>query len=88
MRFVEADRQNRLQLPEPLRTHAQIDGEVQQVSLIAHNYWLALTRAELDEQRTLEDLEAFEKAAPDLLNPACRSAAEARGDDSGPDQQL
>ena len=74
MRFVEADRQNRLVIPEGLREHAGIDDGVQQVTLVAHNYWLALSRSELVEERTREDLEAFEQAAPDLLNPVRRTA--------------
>ncbi len=70
MRFVEADKQNRLMIPDGLKEHARIDDEVEQVSLVAHNNWLSLTRSELVEQRTVENLEAFEQAAPDLLNPA------------------
>ncbi|MGD2175924.1 MAG: division/cell wall cluster transcriptional repressor MraZ [Candidatus Brocadiaceae bacterium] len=70
MRFVEADKQHRLVIPDGLRQHAGIDEDVQQITLVAHNNWLALTRSELVEQRTAENLEAFQKAAPDLLNPA------------------
>lgn len=70
MRFVEADKQNRLMIPDGLREHAHIDDGVEQVTLVAHNNWLSLTRSELAEQRTMENLEAFEQAAPDLLNPA------------------
>jgi len=70
MRFVEADKQNRLMIPDGLRQHAHIDDTVEQVTLVAHNNWLSLTRSELVEQRTMENLEAFEQAAPDLLNPA------------------
>ncbi|MFO8006400.1 MAG: hypothetical protein R6V05_01550 [Candidatus Brocadiia bacterium] len=69
MRFVEADKQNRLLIPEELRTHAGIDQSVEQVTLVAHNNWLALSRSDLAEKRTRENLEAFEQAAPDLLNP-------------------
>ncbi len=69
MRFVEADKQNRLLIPDELRTHAGIDQSVEQVTVVAHNNWLALSRSDLAEQRTRENLEAFEQAAPDLLNP-------------------
>jgi len=72
MRFVEADKQNRLAIPDGLREHAQIGEQVKQITLVAQNHWLALSRAELVEQRAAEGLEAFEKAAPDLLNPVYR----------------
>jgi len=73
MRFVEADKQNRFVIPDGLREHAGIGDDVQQITLIAHNYWLALSRTELVEQKTRDDLEAFEQAAPDLLNPVYRT---------------
>lgn len=69
MRFVEADKQNRFQLPDGLREHADIGEEADRVSLVAHNHWLALSRSDLAERRTQRNLEAFEAAAPDLLNP-------------------
>jgi DNA-binding transcriptional regulator/RsmH inhibitor MraZ len=73
MRFVEADKQNRFMIPDGLRQHAEIGDQVQQVTLVAHNHWLALSRSELVEQKTAENLEAFEQAAPDLLNPVRRT---------------
>lgn len=73
MRFVEADRQNRLLLPEGLRVHAGIGEEVKQIALVAHNYWLALAPAELVEELTAARLDAFEKMAPELLDPAHRT---------------
>ncbi len=69
MRYVEADKQNRVAISEGLRDHAEIDESVQQITLTAHNCWLALTRSELAEQRVRENLEAFKQAAPDLLDP-------------------
>jgi DNA-binding transcriptional regulator/RsmH inhibitor MraZ len=73
MRFVEADRQNRLVVPDGLRLHAGIDERVEQIALVAQNYWLALSRTELVEERTTEDWKAFEEASPDLLDPVCRA---------------
>jgi DNA-binding transcriptional regulator/RsmH inhibitor MraZ len=73
MRFVEADKQNRFVIPDGLRQHAGIDEEAQQVTLVAHNYWLALSRSELVEQETQENRAAFEQAATDLLDPAYRA---------------
>jgi DNA-binding transcriptional regulator/RsmH inhibitor MraZ len=69
MRFVEGDRQNRFGLPEGVRQHAGISDDVQRVTLVAHNHWLSLGRTDLEEQRALEDLETFDSAADDLLDP-------------------
>lgn len=73
MRFVEADKQNRLVIPDGLREHAGIGDDVSHITLVAQNHWLALSRTELVEQTTAENLEAFEQAAPDLLNPVYRT---------------
>ncbi len=86
MRFVEADKQNRLAIPDGLREHADIEEAVAQVSLIAHNYWLALTRSDVITQRSAENLEAFEQAAPDLLNPAYPRRSR-RSDEQNAEQQ-
>jgi DNA-binding transcriptional regulator/RsmH inhibitor MraZ len=85
MRFTEADKQNRLVIPEGLRRHADIDETVSQVTLVAQNFWLALSRTEAVEQATAENLEAFEQAAPDLLNPVYRTPRPS-SPESGPDQ--
>jgi DNA-binding transcriptional regulator/RsmH inhibitor MraZ len=84
MRFVEADKQNRLVIPEGLRRHADIDETVPQVTLIAQNFWLALSRTEAVEQATTENLEAFEQVASDLLNPVYRTPPPSPTE-SGPD---
>lgn len=70
MRFVEADKQNRLAIPDGLREHGDIGEGVSHVSLIAHNHWLALTRSDLVEKQKGENLEAFKQVAGDLLDPA------------------
>jgi len=87
MRFVEADRQNRLVVPEGLRLHAGIDERVEQIALVAQNYWLALSRTELVEERTKDDWKAFEEASPDLLDPVYRTPGSPPGGPPQPDQQ-
>ena len=84
MRFVEADKQNRLQIPDGLREHAEIGPEVQQVALVAHNHWLTLMPGELVKRQAIEQLDAFEASAPDLLDPMYRRSF-APTDDNPPD---
>lgn len=72
MRFVEGDRQNRFNIPEGARQHAGIDDDVQQIAVVAHNYWLSFSRADLEEQRALENLATFDQAADELLDPVYR----------------
>jgi len=72
MRFVEADKQNRLVIPDALRKHAEIDEQVQHIALVAQNYWLTLSRSELVEKEMADNLGAFEQVAPDLLDPVYR----------------
>ncbi len=86
MRFVEADKQNRLVLPDGLREHADIDEQVQHVTLVAQNHWLALSRTELVQQRAAENLEAFEQVAPDLLDPVYRPPITGEGRTPGSEQ--
>ena len=68
-RYLEADRQNRLAIPEGLRHHAGIGDDVQQIDLVAQNYWLVLMRADEAKQREADDRQAFESVADDLLDP-------------------
>lgn len=76
MRFVEADTQNRLVVPEGLRQHADIGEQVHQITLVAHNHWLLLSRSELVEETVAEDSAAFDQAAPEILDPARRTPVE------------
>jgi DNA-binding transcriptional regulator/RsmH inhibitor MraZ len=69
MRFVEGDRQNRFSIPDGVRQHAGISDDVQRIALVAHNHWLSLGRADLEEQRALENLQTFDAAADELLDP-------------------
>ncbi len=69
MRYVEGDRQNRFAIPDGVRQHAGISDDVQRVTLVAHNHWLSLGRADLEEQRALEMRETFRAAVDDLMDP-------------------
>ncbi len=82
MRFVESDKQNRFLIPDGLREHADLGEQAGQVTLVAQNHWLALSRSDLQERRALEDLEAFEAAAPDLLNPVYTAGPSAQPEDA------
>jgi len=75
MRFVEADKQNRLIIPEGLRQHGGIDEKVQQVTLVGRNYWLELMRSEQVEERIAAEREAFEELGDDLLDPVYGNAS-------------
>lgn len=70
MRYVEADKQNRFQVPDGLRRHARLDDDVDRVSLVAHNNYLVLAPSQEVERALASKLDAFEQAAPDLLDPA------------------
>jgi len=87
MRFVEADRQNRLVIPEGLRQHAGIDEKVQQIALVGHHYWLALCRTELVELEVTGGAEAFELAADDVLDPVRRAPSAPASGPAEADQQ-
>lgn len=69
MRFVEADRQNRIVVPEHLRQHAGIDGREDRVLLVAHNQWLVLMKGSLAAQEERAGKEALEEIGADVLDP-------------------
>ncbi len=79
MRFVEADKQNRLLVPDRLRQHAEIDETVEHVVVAAHNNRLELTRSDLAEERLEENKEAFQQTAAELLDPAYPRASSQDG---------
>jgi DNA-binding transcriptional regulator/RsmH inhibitor MraZ len=87
MRFVEADRQNRLVIPDGLRQHAGIGEDVEQITLVAQQYWLALCQTELVERKATEDGEAFEQAADEVLDPLYRPPSTPAGGSQQADQQ-
>ncbi|MFP4029100.1 MAG: hypothetical protein ACLFWL_15015 [Candidatus Brocadiia bacterium] len=69
MTFVEADRQNRVQIPEHLCGHAGIDGQEGQIVLASHNVWLSVARASEAEKFESTGRDAFETVGPDVLDP-------------------
>lgn len=69
MTFVEADRQNRLQIPDHLCDHAGLDDDCGQVVLVGHNLWLSISRSETAEDMQAEGREALEEIGADILDP-------------------
>ena len=70
--YVEADKQNRFQIPDALREHARLDDHVDQVSVVAHNHYFVLEAAEQAEEDRIAKRAVFEKRAADLLDPVRR----------------
>jgi DNA-binding transcriptional regulator/RsmH inhibitor MraZ len=69
MCFVEADRQNRLQIPEHLREHAGIEGAEDHVVLVCHNLWLTVVKGSAAKQLDTTGREALEQVGPSVLDP-------------------
>lgn len=69
MTFVETDKQNRLQIPQHLCEHADLDEGTEQIALEGHNLWLTISRAPAAEQIKADGREALEKVGPQLLDP-------------------
>jgi len=69
MCFVEADRQNRLQIPDHLREHAGINGAEDHVVLICHNLWLTVVKGSAAKQLDSTGREALEQVGPSVLDP-------------------
>ncbi len=69
MTFVEADRQNRLQIPEHLCEHADLGEDCDQIVLVGHNLWLSISRSETAEDMQAEGREALEEIGGDILDP-------------------
>jgi DNA-binding transcriptional regulator/RsmH inhibitor MraZ len=67
--YAEPDRQNRLQIPDALSEHAKLD-DVDQVKIVAHDYYFVLEAAEQAEEGRSERRVIFENAAVDLMDPA------------------
>ncbi len=69
MEFVEADRQNRLQLPAHLCRHAAIGSDDRRVVVVAHNLWLSVSSCESAKKLQAGGQKAFESLAPEVLDP-------------------
>jgi len=68
MSFVEADRQNRLQIPEHLLEHAGLEHE-RQLVLMSHNYWLSIAATSVAKDICTRGKDALEKVGPNVLDP-------------------
>ena len=69
MRFVEADRQNRLVIPEHLREHAGLDDDQKEVLLSGHDLWLVLRKRSLAAEHEVKGREALNQVGADILDP-------------------
>jgi hypothetical protein len=69
MSFVEADRQNRLQIPDALREHAGINGAERQIVLVAHNLWLTILKSSAARDLEIRGRQALELVGPPVLDP-------------------
>lgn len=69
MTFVEADRQNRLVIPEHLREHAGLQGNEQDVLLSTHDLWLVLMKRSLAAEQERKGRDALDQVGADILDP-------------------
>jgi DNA-binding transcriptional regulator/RsmH inhibitor MraZ len=69
MTFVEADRQNRLQIPDHLSKHGEIGEDDKKVVLVSHNLWLSVSRASTANEIETAGRDALDKVGPDVLDP-------------------
>lgn len=69
LRYADADRQNRLQIPDALQRHAGIEDGAESVSLICRGLWFVLCRAETEQQMLADGKAAFDQYGDDLLDP-------------------
>jgi len=68
MCFVEADRQNRVQIPDHLRAHAGLDGKERQILIAGHNLWLTIAKSSAAKGMQTEGSEALEQIGPSVLD--------------------
>ena len=69
MRFVEADKQNRVVIPEHLREHAELHEDEDEVLLVSHNLWLELLPGSAAPDYESRGKDAFEEVGADILDP-------------------
>jgi len=69
MSFVEADRQNRLQIPEHLVQHAGLEPHERQVVLVSHCHWLSIARVSVAADLDRRGREALDAVGPSVLDP-------------------
>jgi len=69
MEYVEADKQNRLVIPEHLREHAGLDEDQKEVLLNGHGLWLVLRKSSLAAEREANGKEAMNQVGGNILDP-------------------
>ncbi len=79
MEFVEADRQNRLQIPSHLCEHARIGEKDNQVVVVAHNLWLSVSGSEAASKLQAGGRKAFDSLGPEVLDPVQFAGAKPEG---------
>ena len=84
LRFVEADRQNRIIIPEHLREHGELGAEEKQVVLVSHDLWLAIMKGSVAKQEDQAGREAFDRIGADMLDPVRADPGACSGDTSEP----
>jgi DNA-binding transcriptional regulator/RsmH inhibitor MraZ len=75
MCFVEADRQNRVQIPEHLLEHAGIKADDKQIVLVCHDLWMAISSEQAAEEERARGREAFEAVGQNVLDPVFGSSS-------------
>jgi len=73
MRFVEADKQNRVVIPEHLREHAELGEDEDEVLLVSHNLWLELLPGSAAPEYESKGKDALEQVGADILDPVRRN---------------
>lgn len=69
LRFVEADRQNRLQIPDALRKHAGMDDGVDRVVLTCRGRWFTIARLDAEQEQFAGRKASFDECSEDVLDP-------------------
>ena len=82
MAFIEADRQNRLQIPEHLGEHAGLGNGERRIVLVCHNLWISICKASAAEQMDASGREALEAVGPDVLDPVSNNEQPSAHDDA------
>jgi MraZ protein len=68
MGFAEADRQNRVQIPDHLREHAGLDAKERQALIAGHNLWLTIVKSSAAKEMQEKGFSALEEVGPNVLD--------------------
>ena len=72
MCFAEADRQNRLQIPDHIREHAGINGSDDHIALVCRDLWVSLVKGSALKQQDVTGGEALNQLGPGVQDPVHR----------------